>query len=767
MITLVLSAMVGVLCTKIFDSIQRKRREHIGVYVITFILLVVFSMLYAFLGTLEEPPQFYSKLVTFIEAFESNTSLQIFLVAVSFIAIFIVDARTESVLSFSRYSKVIREFTGEVREGGQISIAAGDMDFLGGVGINGTQVHNLMDNSAEYVQLLNLRKNFIKLKILCRHGLEDDLLNAIIHRTTSPEIVYAKYRNMGSLGDSSFQQLLRIGRIKTDFKSAVDIRFYNSEIEDKQFRGRFIDGAGIVYRKELEHTSLKFEKKKTFPFFHISNKKEDLYSVNKLNKQELQYYNDMFLLKWQACDKDQSQKLISFCESLYHYVNNNQPRFHMALVYVNSYEVARKKERRKEFPPFGVMYLASAVRQESDWDVKLIAVDKNTPAENLDWSEYDAIGFSIISSYSYDILKRSYNLCQKKVDAVIFAGGYQAEKFSSNVFTDFKAHIVFKGEGENSIRSFCQHYENRNFSEIPGVIYRGSDQNIHATNGPRCVDINAIEPPARDLIPVQDLVMTDRLAETELRMVHMLFSRGCVYNCYYCAANQDNQIRKIRYRDKDKICLELTDLIETFHIQGFSVIDDCFLTDKEKAIEICDYIASKNLGLQWSLAARVDSIDDEVLSSLKKSGCIEIKFGVETGSDELLKKMNKCETVADAEAAIKKTNSYGIGVKLFIITGLPFETDATHQETKDFLSKMQPYISRVSLLRYTPLAGSYIYSQPEKFGIKKSTLTRDNFNKTSLYRRSFDWWKDNMRYKDCERWYKDMSKFIEDRWGDA
>lgn len=767
MISLILSALVGVFFTKITDGSSRKYKEHINLYAITIILLIVCAVGYAFLGMLETPPEWYSALEKKIQNFGSNTSLQILFIAFFLLLIIVVDTYKKDVLPFSRYSKLIRKFTNKVREGGCISIAAGDMDFLGRVEINGKVICNLMENSEEYKQLLKLRNSYIKLKILCRHGLENELLNAILHKTTSPEIVYTKYRNMSGLDDPSFQQLLRIGKIKADFKGAVDIRFYNSDSDDKQFRGRFIDGAGIVYRKEGECRTIKCIKKNAFPFWGFCREKEDLYSVNELNSQELIYYNDMFSLKWEACAEEQSQKIISFCESLYRYVNNNLPRFHMALVYVNSYEVARKKERRKEFPPFGVMYLASAVRQELDWDVKLIAVDKNTTSEMLDWSEFDAIGFSIVSSYSYDILRRSYNLCNKKVDAVIFAGGYQAEKFFTNVFSDFKADFIFKGEGEDNIRIFCQHYENRNFSEIPGVIYRGIDNNIHATSGPRCVDINAIEPPARDLIPVQDLVMTDRLAGTELKMVHMLFSRGCVYDCFYCAANQDRHVKNIRYRDKEKICLELEDLKESFHIEGFSIIDDCFLTDEEKAIEICDYIASKNLELKWSLAARVDSINDKVLRALKNSGCIEIKFGVETGSDELLKKMNKRETVADAERAIVETKKYGIGVKLFIITGLPFETDATHQETKDFLIKMKSCIDRVSLLRYTPLAGSYIYDQPEKFGIRKSTLTTANFEKTRLYRNSYDWWQEKQRYKNCERWYNDMKKFIEENWGEA
>lgn len=770
MFILILSAVLGVLAAKLFDN--SSQRKHIRIYVV--ILFGLFAVIYELVGRIEQPPSFYTTISNWLNGFESNMILQCFLILVVIIIIYYIETREAGVLSFDRYSEKIRDFTRNVRANSIIKIAAGDMDFFGGVKLEEIEIPQLMDNCKEYQQLFDLKKNLngLKLEILCSHGLEkeQDLLNAIVNGTTNPEILYSKYRNMKSLNDTTFQQLLRIGRIRTDFKSSVEIRFYNDRNKDKEFRARFVDKKGIVYRKEGEHTKKVFGLKRVFPFFQIDTISEDLYSVNYLNAQEYEYYTDMFGLKWEACDTDNCKKIIAFCESLYRYVNNTQPRFRMALVYVNSYEIARKKEKRKEFPPFGVMYLAASVRQDPDWKVELIAVDENTTNKELEsWVNYDVIGVSIISSYSYDILKRCYNASKRKLDVVTLAGGYQAEKFSNNVFKDFDADIIFKGEGENSIRSFCRHYEDRNYAAIEGIIYRGVDKSIHATAGPICVDIDKIPIPARDLISDEDIVMTDRLAGTELMMVHMLFSRGCRYNCFYCAANQDHRIKEIRYRDKHLIVEELKVLQKAYSIDGFSIIDDCFLTDQEKAIEICEYIAEQKLGLKWSLAARVDSINDQVLTALYNAGCIEIKFGVETGSDELLKRMNKGETVADAENAIKKTKEYGINVKLFIITGLPFEDDITHEETKAFLERMYSagFVDRISLLRYTPLAGSYIYSQPNAFGVKKSMLVSKNFNKVSLYRKSHDWWLDKDRYKNCERWYRDMKKFIDDRWDDT
>lgn len=748
MINILLSALVGVLVGKLMDSNMKTYQKQNVTYVVASLFLFLLIALYNAVGNMAHPPKVYEWLENAFGNLEKSILGQSICIVLVVILITRINIKESGMYKFKQYSKKISDFTSKMHAGSTVTLVAGDMDFFGGVEVEDTKITRLMKENDEYRQLHSMR-NKINLRILCSNKLVAGSLDSILNNTVSSKSIYNKYRFGGNFTNPAFQYMLRIGKIKSDF-SNVEIRFYNSEQDDKLLRARFVDGEGIVYREEGKKRG------------------EPLYSVNYLSKLEFEHYNELFTMKWNSCDLDKCNKFVAFCESLYHYVRDEEVLYKMALVYVDSYEVARKGSARKEFPPFGVLYLAASVDQEKDWKVDVISVNEDTKIDELNWKEYDVIGLSIVSSYSYGVLKKCYNASEKRKDVITLAGGYQAEKFCNDVFIDFNADIIFKGEGEESIREFCHCYKERKFSDIKGIIYKDVNNKTGSTPGRGMVDINKIPEPLREALPTQDIVMTDRLAGTETKMVHIMFSRGCPYHCAYCAANQDGNNCNHRYRDKRMIVKELKNLKATYGIEGFSIIDDCFLTDQEKAIEICKGIADAKLDLVWSLAARADHINDGVLDVLKNAGCIEIKFGIETGSDRLLTEMRKNITVAKAEEAIRKTKSKGIMVKVFIITGLPGETDDTHNETKAFLERMynEELIDRVSLLRYTPLAGSYIFNNPHKYKINNRALQIKNFDKMRLYRKSYDWWTERGRWEKCNEWYEDMSTFINDKWSE-
>lgn len=371
----------------------------------------------------------------------------------------------------------------------------------------------------------------------------------------------------------------------------------------------------------------------------------------------------------------------------------------ICLVYPECYEVAKFGNKRKEFPPFGVMYLASALEKEN-YDVKIIATSNDNNC--FDFSDFDIVGFSISSSLAYPLIKETRENSIFKANSLIIAGGIHASLYPKEVIKDLDCDIVSIGEGEKTIVEIAKATSLDDISKIKGIYYK-KDNSIYITEKRNDInDLDTLAFPARHLLPKEDIVM-ERLSNTSLSIAHVLFSRGCPYHCNFCA----NQNHNVRYRSKDNIKEELELLINDYEIKGFCVVDDNFLVNKEKAMEIIGEIGKLNL--KWSTLARVDNVDLELLKELKNSGCIEIKYGVESGSQKMLDLMNKKITVSEIKNAFNLTKDVGINAKALIMHGFPKEDINTTKETIALLEELKMCISRVGLTYFTYLPGSPIY----------------------------------------------------------
>lgn len=371
----------------------------------------------------------------------------------------------------------------------------------------------------------------------------------------------------------------------------------------------------------------------------------------------------------------------------------------ICLVYPECYEVAKFGNKRKEFPPFGVMYLASALEKEN-YDVKIIATSNDNNC--FDFTDFDMVGFSISSSLAYPLIKETRENSIFKANSLIIAGGIHASLYPNEVIKDLDCDIVSIGEGEKTIVEIAKSTSLDDISEIKGIYYK-KDNSIYVTE--KRNDINELDSlafPARHLLPKEDIVM-ERLSNTSLSIAHVLFSRGCPYHCNFCA----NQNHNVRYRSKDNIKEELELLIKDYGIKGFCVVDDNFLVNKEKAMEIISEIGKLNL--KWSTLARVDNVDLELLKELKNNGCVEIKYGVESGSQKMLDLMNKKITVSEIKNAFNLTKDVGINAKALIMHGFPKEDINTTKETIALLEDLKMCISRIGLTYFTYLPGSPIY----------------------------------------------------------
>ena len=429
----------------------------------------------------------------------------------------------------------------------------------------------------------------------------------------------------------------------------------------------------------------------------------------------------------------------------------------VVFVYPEVYDVARFGKTRKEFPPFGVLYLATIVSAQNGMEVEILSVDSDE--EKLDLTRFDVVAFSIPSSMTYSIIKRVRFGSVYKMDALIIAGGVHANIFPEQVLLDLKVHAVGVGQGDESILELLHEKDTKQFIRIKGVCFVANGKAVFTDQRMLKRNLDHLPViPARHLLPDSDFVMTDRLSNTSLRMTHVMLSLGCPFSCNFCASQQ----RRMQYRSGYYVRQELKHLKDVHEIEGFAVVGDNFLVNKRRVRDISESIS--DLGLKWSTLSRVDMVEHDILESMYDAGCIEVKFGIESGSDKILKAMGKRVSVDQIYNAIKLTHSVGIKVKVFIIHGYPSENMETTQETITMLEKLSALIERVSLFRFVPLPGSYVYGE---VGVGKPFIKENSWSKCHVHYNPYHWWGNDNDFAIVEESYVNLDKFVLEKWGQS
>jgi|GEM_PF-3069370 len=141
----------------------------------------------------------------------------------------------------------------------------------------------------------------------------------------------------------------------------------------------------------------------------------------------------------------------------------------VAIIYPEVYDIARFGKKRKEFPPFGVLYLATIVSAQNGMQVEIFSVKSDQ--DILDLTRFDVIAFSIPSSVTYHVIKsvRFKSLHNKGV--FMIAGGVHATIFPEKTLRDLKVHAVAIGQGDEAILELLREKEVRRFSNIKGICY--------------------------------------------------------------------------------------------------------------------------------------------------------------------------------------------------------------------------------------------------------------------------------------------------------
>jgi len=192
----------------------------------------------------------------------------------------------------------------------------------------------------------------------------------------------------------------------------------------------------------------------------------------------------------------------------------------------------------------------------------------------------------------------------------------------------------------------------------------------------------------------------------------LITSRGCPGKCIFCNLTIFGHI--CRSHSVDYIMEMIYDLKRRFKVKELSFVDDTFFLHKGILGKMCERLITEKLNLSWSCYARVDLVEEELLSLMKKAGCWQIAYGLETGSQKILDFTKKGITLSQIEQGVRLTHKAGIKVRGLFMLGNFLETKETIKETIDLIKRLN--LSDFHMTYFTPFPGSLSYKMAKDYG---------------------------------------------------
>jgi radical SAM superfamily enzyme YgiQ (UPF0313 family) len=370
------------------------------------------------------------------------------------------------------------------------------------------------------------------------------------------------------------------------------------------------------------------------------------------------------------------------------------------------------------FPPIGIMSLSSVLKRAGHDVTMFDQANPETPNEHIVKEmlrqKPDLVGMSFLSTTSYPyakILARQLRAADSKVK-LAFGGVFASLNAPLVKLQCPEVDFVCRGDGEQLLLDLLDHIEDP--STVTGITWQESDGRLR-TNANRVLDRNLDQWPFpdREALPLDfvESMPLDVPAVLSLdRFTTMQTSRGCPWPCIFCDIPIFNE-GKWRSRSPQHVIDEFKHLRE----QGYGsvyLVDDHFLLQPKRIEAICDGLIAMKNPVKYGLEGRVDSTAQHLFPKLAKSGCRTIMFGIESGSQKILDRMKKDQTLEQIETAV--TNAKKAGIEIvhgFFVVGIPDETEEDLRATFKFASKIRIDsfgFNRLCVYRGTPLWQEYV-----------------------------------------------------------
>jgi anaerobic magnesium-protoporphyrin IX monomethyl ester cyclase len=397
-----------------------------------------------------------------------------------------------------------------------------------------------------------------------------------------------------------------------------------------------------------------------------------------------------------------------------------------------SYGGRKVSEERGHLPPLGMIQLA-AVCLEKGFSCEVIDpvvmdLSKDGVLDKIGQLNPKVIGVNALTPTFHKSVDIATAIRQRFPDILLVLGGTKPTLAPKDVLDN---HDIFDigviGEGEVTIIELLNFFKGHDYNRLQvleniediasilGIVYRKkSDQKEIVYTGKRpFIDLDTLPFPARHLLPMDKYIPLP-IQSKRLPVVHMMVSRGCPFNCSFCCT-PFTWGRDVRFRSPRNVVDEIKHVMKEYGAREISFWDDTFTANAKWLTELCNIIHDEKIDIIWSCFGRVNNMTQELAKTMKRGGCWEIFYGIESVNQDSLNVIRKGLTPKMVKDAVKATQDAGIEVRGLFMLGLPKETPETAQKTIDFAKELNVDYAQFTVT--TPHKGTDLYSVARQYGM--------------------------------------------------
>ncbi len=372
-------------------------------------------------------------------------------------------------------------------------------------------------------------------------------------------------------------------------------------------------------------------------------------------------------------------------------------------------------------PPLGLAYLAAVLAKEKIpveiIDAPVLGYSQKKLLREAQKFKPTVIGFGGVTQEFPSTLKTATNLKKHLRDCSIFIGGSHVSATPKETVQHKCFDVAILGEAEKTMVELVKTLAKRgNLDKVKGIAFKKGRKVVITPPRPFIKTLDTIPFPAHHLLPPLEKYHPTPGSYKSLPMGCITTSRGCPFQCVFCSRSVFGQ--KIRLRSPKNVVDEIELLVNKYGAREIRFWDDTLNFKPSRVIEICKEISKRKLKITWSCLCRVNFVNLRMLRWMKKAGCWQISYGIESGNQKILNRIKKGTTLEMARQAVAKTKKAGIEIKGFLMIGLPGDTEETMQQTIDFAKELDLDIAAFSIT--IPFPGTQVYTEAVKSGELKT-----------------------------------------------